>query len=283
MNTFYSIIKISTNTLTNDSLSIGLLLHNGKQFWLQFSEERKLWAKKLLETNADIVDFAARQIQKKVDEMNHGFHTAASELFDAQTLLTADDFAHISQYSNGVLRFSEPMVLNDDINEEKFQSLFHVLIGGGIRQPRLHHEDKERRLKAKIDRELISRVSEKVHTNLELGPERIPGLFFRFNIDCIGLNGSFTAAKCVSFHRTAETIDRELSHYSSLIGILKDKYKRTNDHFYLIAEEPSNVESKEHKIWEDLSLNPIIKRIFPEEVEKVAIEIEQRNASKFLV
>ena len=47
MQTFYTIIKIAPNTMTNDSLSIGLLACDGNKYWLQFSEERKNASKRL--------------------------------------------------------------------------------------------------------------------------------------------------------------------------------------------------------------------------------------------
>ena len=61
MKTFYTIIKIAPNTLAGDTLSIGLLLHNGDKYWLQFSEEKKAVAKKLLDSKAEIVDFVVKQ------------------------------------------------------------------------------------------------------------------------------------------------------------------------------------------------------------------------------
>ena len=102
--------------MAGDTLSIGLLLYNGKKFWLQFSDERKSVAKKLLDTNADIVDFASKQLQNKVDEMNKNIQDAHKGLFEAENILNIPEFKHISNYSNGILRFSEPAFLTDQAN-----------------------------------------------------------------------------------------------------------------------------------------------------------------------
>ena len=103
-------------------------MHNGKKFWLQFSEERKSVLKKLLENKAHIVDFVAKQIKDKVDEINNSLDAADHSLFSADGILNADKILHISNYPNGVVRFSEPAFLNDNVNDEKFQQLFSLLI-----------------------------------------------------------------------------------------------------------------------------------------------------------
>ena len=133
MKTFYTIIKIAPNTMAGDTLSIGLLLYNGNKFWLQFSDERKSVAKKLLDTNADIVDFASKQLHNKVDEMNKSIIEAYNSFFEANDILGIPEFKHISNYSNGVLRFSEPAFLNDTVTDEKFQKLFSLLVWLGER------------------------------------------------------------------------------------------------------------------------------------------------------
>ena len=138
---------------------------------------------------------------------------------------------------------------------------------------------KDTDFRQKIQDKLIKRVENKVHTNLELTPNLVHGLYYNFNIDCIGLNGSFTAAKSIAFHKKYESIDRELGHYFTLMSILKLTYKRKSeeDNFYIIADEPSEIDSKEHRIWENISQNPAVKLIFTEQSEIVAEKIEEKN------
>jgi len=265
-------------------LSIGLLLYNGEKFWLQFSEERKSVAKKLLDTNADIVDFTVKQLQNKIDEMNKSISDAYGGFFEADNLLGIPEFKHISNYSNGVIRFSEPAFLNDTVTDEKFQKLFSLLIDKLETKTEKQQDSKDANFKQKIQNKLIKRVESKVHTNLELNPANVHGLYYNFNIDCIGLNGAFIAAKSIPFHKKYDTIDKELGHYFALMSILKLTYQRKSedDHFYVIADEPSEVNSKEHKTWESLKQNPAVKLMYTEQSELIALEIEEKNAGKFL-
>ena len=283
METYYTIIKIATNSVANDSLSIGLLLHNGHKFFLHFSTEKKSFARQLLHRNGDIVDFAVKQIEQKVNEVNDGLNSQ-KRLFKLENLLTSDKFSHLNLYSNGIIRFTEPSFLNDNVDEEKFVKLFKLLIDKTYLKEKPEVDLKELNFNAIIESKLIKRVKNKVHTNFELTPERLPGLFFNFNIDCIGLNGAFIGAKSIPFFKKNETIVKELSHYFSLISTLNLLYTRksANDKFYIIGDEPSDIESKEHRTWENIMKNNAVSLIYAEEADIIADEIEEKNAIRFI-
>ncbi len=284
METFYTIIKIAPNSLAGDSLSIGLLLRDGNRFWLHFSAEKKSLAKQLLDGKGDIVDFVVKQIEQKVNEVNERLNNPQNELFQLDNLLTSDRFNHLSVYCNGILRFTEPSYLNDIINEEKFVKLFKLLVDRTYLKEKPEVDPKETKFRSIIETKLIKRVHNKVHTNLELTPERLPGLFFNFNIDCLGLNGAFIGAKSIPFYKKNEVIDKELSHYFSLIFTLNLMYpdRKAGDKFYIIGDEPSDVNSKEHRTWENIKNNRAVSLLYAEQADVVAEEIEEKNATQFL-
>ena len=68
------------------------------------------------------------------------------------------------------------------------------------------------------------------------------------------------------------------------MSVLKLTYKRerADVHFYIIADEPSDVNSKEHKTWERLKQNPAVQMIYAKQSELIAEEIEEKTAGKFL-
>lgn len=284
METFYTIIKIAPNSIAGDNLSIGLLLRDANRFWLHFSAEKKSLAKQLLAGKGDIVDFAVKQIQQKVEEANTQLKTEQNSLFGITQLLTSDRFNHLSAYSNGVIRFTEPSFLNDIITEEKFVKLFQLLVDKTFLKEKQETTLKENKLKATVEKKLIRRVQDKVHTNLELTPEKLTGLFFNFNIECLGKNGAFVGAKVIPFNKKNDTIDKELSHYLGLITTLGLRFPDRSgiDKFYIIGDEPSDVNSKEHRIWENIKNNPAVKLLYADQADEVAEVIETTNAKQFL-
>lgn len=132
MKTFYTLIKIAPNTMTDDNLSIGLMLFDGNKYWLQFSEERINAAKCLIAENADTVDFIVKQISLHIQKLNAVITKPKIGFLPLNSLLNSDYFNYLSNYSNGLLRFSQAFFLNDVIDEAKFSKLFALLIDKNI-------------------------------------------------------------------------------------------------------------------------------------------------------
>lgn len=284
METFYTIIKITPNALAGDTLSIGLLLRDVNKFRVHFSEDRKALARRLLDTRANVVDYMTKQIEQKVSDLNRQLEQQKNDLFTLDSLITSERISHLSDYSNGILRFSEPTFLNDIITDEKFIKLFQLLIDKAYVRPQHEIDTKEIQIRAAIQTKLLDRVKNQVHTNLNLTPDKLPGLHSNFNIECLGLNGALIGAKAIPFHKKFEVIDKELGHYFGLILLLNDSYSKNikQDAFYIIGEEPLLSNRKEHKTWENIKKNRSVTLIHPEEVDKVAKEIEDKKARTFL-
>ncbi len=132
METYYSIIKISPNTMANDSLSIGLLLCDGQKYWLEFSNEKINVTKNLIGENAVAVDFVVRQLNSFIEQANKNLSSPESEIGkldrELDIFLNSAYLNDLNKSSNGLLRFSKVAFLDDVINEEKFNKLFELLI-----------------------------------------------------------------------------------------------------------------------------------------------------------
>ncbi len=273
--------------MTDDSLSIGLLLYDGQKYWLQFSNERKKVAKNLIGENAVIVDFVVKQLHSYVEITNKDISKSKNELFEMNIqldiLLNSEYLNYLNNYSNGLLRFSKPNFLDDNINEEKFGKLFEILIGRKVEKAIITKKSYEN-FNQLIRKNLIEKVQDKIYTNIEMDNKISPSILFEYKMDCIGLNGVFTGAKAIPFNRAVDILDKEISHYLNLIMSLSTDYKKiiTENNFYLIADEPSDIASTEHNMWEDAYNSPFFKVINAEEVNIIAEKVEQTNAKKFL-
>jgi hypothetical protein len=284
MQTFYTIIKIAPNTMTDDCLSIGLLVCDGSKYWLQFSEERKNSSKRLMDENADAVDFIVKQITLQIQKLNKEIIKSNSELFPLNSLLNSDYFSYLNNYSNGLLRFSKPSFLNDVINEEKFLKLFAILIDKNIeREPKVKDTANDK-FYAAINKNLIKKVEKKIHTKVNINSATLPSMYFQYEMDCIGLNGAFVGAKSIPFNKSVPTLDKDISHYIALISLLSTKYNKDvkNNNFFLIANEPSVINSPEHNTWENIINNPLFKVVNSEQVNTIAETVEKTKAKTFL-
>lgn len=284
METYYSIVKIAPNPSAGDSLSIGLLLRDLSGFRLHFSENKKKAAKHLLYENGDVVDFLVKQVEHKIKEINKDLKKHKNELFSIPTLINSDYFSYLHNYSNGILQFSKPAMLDDEVNTEKFMKLFEILVDKLPLEENKSIEIKEQKFIRTIERKLISRVKDQVHTHIKIDNKTIQSMYYQFEIDCIGLNGAFVGAKSLPFTKSPQTLDTQISHYTNLITFLSISRKKEyeKNHFYLIADEPAAINSPEHKIWDSIQKQNLFKVINSEQSDTVAQVIEETKAKKFL-
>lgn len=270
--------------MTDDCLSIGLLVCDGSKYWLRFSEERKNGSKRFIDENPDAVDFIVKQITSHIKNLNKDFNKSNSEIFHLNSLLNSEYFNYLNAYSNGLVRFSKPSFLNDVINEEKFSKLFALLIDKNIdKQPKVKDTANEK-FYASINKNLIKKVEKKIHTKVNINSITLPSMYFQYQMDCIGLNGAFVGAKSIPFNKSIPTLDKDISHYIALISLLSTRYNKDvkQNNFFLIADEPTVINSPEHETWESIISNPLFKVINAEQVNIIAEKVEDTKAKTFL-
>jgi len=284
MKKFYSILKLSPNIATQDSVAIGILLYDGKKFRYHFSERKRKLAKNLLNDKNVNLKFIVNQIIEKCDTINlDKKELQCFSKFDELSKISYFDY--LNKYSNGLIQFSKPKIILEDINDIIFEKLVQSLFAEPVFS--LNSNSLKNDISAMrniIYEKLINKIDNKVHIDYKFNPEVFQSIYFTYEMDCIGLNGSLIGAKSFSFENSLQTIDKNLSHYFTLISSLTSKYNKSlieND-FYLITDEPQNIASKEHKLWESVNYNKIITVINPEESDIIAKSIFDKNAKKFL-
>lgn len=281
MKNFYSIVRISTNIATSDTLAIGVILFNGDEFRYYFSAKKKNTAARLLKSNVNI-DFLIKQISSKCEEFNKD-KGEDKLIYKYDNFHQASYFEYLSRYSNGLLQFSKPIIINENVFDDiKFAGLIGYLFDehlfSEVVEVKRSHEEYA------IETKLIDKVRDKVHTHYKFSTANLPSIYFPFEMDCIGKNGALIGAKYIDFGKTIHALDTNVSHYFTLISNLSLTYNKdlAKNHFYLLADEPTQIESKEHQLWETLKNNKVIDVISPEESDKVAELIFDKNATVFL-
>lgn len=281
MKQFYSIVKLSPNVVTQDSVAVGIVLYDGERFWNYFSTKKRSIASKLLNNNASNITTLIKQIENKCLEINN------DKVIHVESKLTnASYFEYLKNYANGLLQFSNPNSYSGEMNEQKFAQLVFALFNENVNYVSVKEVIPSLNFHHVIQAKLVDKVKDRVHTNYKLTKEQIPEIFFpSFEMDCIGLNGAFIGAKSMSFDKSKQTLDTHLGHYFTLISTLSSKFNRPlkESSFYLIAQEPQSMASEEHNLWESVNKNELITIIDPEESNIVADLIIKKKATTFLV
>lgn len=283
MKSFYSIVKLSPNIATEDSVALGVLFFDGTKFHYFFSNSKKRFAKSLFSHKNVDLKFIIHQIQERCDLINAD-QEENKVFYNYQNFSKASYFQYLSNYSNGLLQFSKPRAFFPKSNESSFEKLVGFLFKEPLNKPEIVADEKNEATQRLIEDKLINRVNDQVHTHYKFNAEKFPSIYFSYEMDCIGQNGSLIGAKSLSFKKSFQTIDQTISHYFTLISSLTSKYNRSleSNNFFLISGEPSEIEGKEHKLWESIKYNKLIDVIDPEESDKVADLIVEKKANKFL-
>lgn len=282
MKKFYTIIQLAPNKAAGDTVAIGMLLFDGSKLKYYISDKKKNIALKLLNDKNVDIDFFIKQITNKCDIINNDIDER--NLFNKYDKISDVSYInYLSNYSNGLLKFSKPTVFFDEVDDFKFNDLINLFFNETIFKNEIviHNEIN---IEAIVQNELIKKVTNKIHTNYKFSPNNLNSIYFPFEMDCIGLNGSLIGAKLMSFEKSKTTLDKNLSHYFTLISMLSSKYNKSlkDNKFYLITEEPSEINSEEHRVWESIIKNELVTLIHPEQSNTVADLVFEKNASKFL-
>ena len=283
MKSFYSILKLSPNIATEDSVAIGLLLFDGKKFRTYFSDKKKRLANNLLDDKNVNLNFIVNQIIEKCNTVNSD-KEELKLFYKFDKLSEISYFEYLSNYSNGIIQFSKPKPLYEEMNDIAFEKLINFLFNEPLNRNYLVASSELSLYRNIVEKKLINKVDKKVHTHYRFKPEVFPSIYFSYEMDCIGLNGSLIGAKSLPFDKSAQSLDKDISHYFTLISSLTSKYNKSlkDNNFYLISEEPEKIGSKEHKLWESVRYNELISVIHPEDSNKVADLIVEKKAAKFL-
>ncbi|RKE04434.1 DUF3037 domain-containing protein [Marinifilum flexuosum] len=283
MKTYYSIIKVAPNSLAGDSISIGLVLSDDDNFFVKFSNTRIRIAKSLLGENKRFLDFFISKIENSLESIKSN-NSIEKNLFKFQNKINANYFSYLNRYNQNIIQYDEPKYIKEKNSLETLDKLFSLMVDKETPQPKIYKVDQIHKVSEVINRKLITRVKDKVHTNIKFTDKYIPSLYFKYEMDCIGLNGVFTGAKSVFFNQSEVTIQKEISNYYALSTMLENMHNRygLKNNFYLISDEPNEIGSKQHQLWEKLMKGKKFNVIHSEEADLVALKIEETKAKTFL-
>jgi hypothetical protein len=126
METFYSIIYIKPNSLTDEHLAVAIFLGGGEGPYFYLSNKRM----KLLENTSHKNTFLSLQrhlksLKQKVD--NYRKSNKELMLFDPQ--YSQEEFSRLNKLSKGTILYSEPVSVNEWLDEAFFNRFVYSFLG----------------------------------------------------------------------------------------------------------------------------------------------------------
>lgn len=116
MNSYYSILKFVSNTMSGEYIVIGLILVSENKVLYKFSDDKITIANKLRPDSKQLIDFFVYNFNDYIKKQN------LSNLSDFKFL------NRLSIYNNGIIQITKPSKIKMVFNEENFESLFNNII-----------------------------------------------------------------------------------------------------------------------------------------------------------
>jgi len=281
MKSYYTLIKISANPTTRDLITVGILAATEENIILRFSDRKINAILRLIDEDDKLFSFFRKQLEDHISKANIQLKQNVSKLIQLPTFLTSAFFSHLNSMSKNLIQFSDPSPVDSTFSQENFDKLYSIFVDKSIENNQVETV-KEDKLFINVQEKLVNKVSNKVHTNIEINHRIIPSLYFSLKLDCLGKNGSIVAAKSIDFNATAQTIEKNLIRFGVVLSKLNKNYGNSKNQAFLISDEPSTKESENYNIWESITQESPFDIIASDHADQVADIIQETNAQKFL-
>ncbi len=126
MESFYSIIYLKPNALSDEHLAVGLFTGGGEGPFVFLSESRMKLYKVITRKNTFLaIQRLLNGLKKEVD----GYRGNQAELRLFDPLYSKEELMKLKKMSRGTVVFSEPTVINEWLNEEVHDQLVQQFLG----------------------------------------------------------------------------------------------------------------------------------------------------------
>lgn len=242
MKTFYSIVSATINPLTGDSISLGLLLFDGKNSRYSFSGDRLSFVKNLV--SADQFRFI-KDYLKSFDTIIENFDKNSGMQTELETLkenlvITEQYVGYMSIYGQNVVRVSAPVSIDLPVNEDNFQKLFVKFID---KQEKAHPKEKKSIIQLKDD--FSETVKEHFAAEKELSVGEFPALELPVTVDLLGKNEQFVIVQFIDLERQVNFIKTDLYDLEHINKVIEKKK------IFLVSQEPNKLDfPHQHYLWQ---------------------------------
>lgn len=253
MKSYYSIIRFVNNPLSKENLAIGMIVISEGNVFYKFSKDKISLANKINNSNSSLLEYT---IDKVSNFINFQLKEEVS-LFSKEISVNLDYLNRLSIYNNGFLQFDKPSVINLAFDKSKFHDFFGKYIELNLREPKKTIIDKT--FKRTIENVFHKPLLNVIDINYKVKKEQIPGLFFDYTLDGIGVNGSVYTVKSIDLNseKPLDNFKRDISELESL-NYRIDLFSKDNDldsnknNHYLVIDPYIGSKSSYHQLYEIL-------------------------------
>lgn len=284
MNTFYSILYCPIRSISDERISIALLLRYNSKVFFKFSHDKLKIIKEL------IPDPSYRLLKANLKNIESYFENESNNEILEKSLFSglipvdeqlpnfvnAQYINYLSVYSNNLIQFSKPHLLSIEINNEVFNKLYQKFIfefdeivetGTNIYQ--------------KVRKKLNPSLKNHVNIDIQLTSTEINNLVVPTKVWFIGQNEIDVTGEIFDFSKSTYFLETEVTKHLNLIHTLNEFTSHRGTHFIVGIEPPKRLK-KNHYIWNNFRNLKNIKYTPTSDLSAINEYIEEHNVSPFL-
>lgn len=277
MKTIYSIVSISLNTALNEKVSIGLLLSSGKKSMFKYSSDKLLAIKGLVSSdNISFVRDYLKSLEKDINKV-----VEPLELFE-NTPLKSDWVSepyinYLSKYSNILIQFSEPKIIDIEFTPDNFKRIFEKYIYSYSLETEVVNSES---VFTKVKNQLYPKID--IHVNLDksLDSTHFENLFAPIEVNFIGNNGIPVVGQAIDFEKKHYNLENDVARLVSLTKAIELKVRKKGQYF-ILGQEPKIEEVENHSLWKQIRDSDFLEFVDIDEVEIVEQYIKENNVSPY--
>ena len=269
MKSFLSILSVETNQFSKENIVVGLFVITADKTFFAYSEKKVALLDKasgLKNNYSTFVSTILKQTSTNVQIQNK----------KTQVSILGDTF------SGGAIKFSEPVLINKEFDQNSFDTYFEKFVGDKIG----HKQKSEKKFKSKVTQYFKKAgLSEKVDLDFKFNPIKFNGILMETKIPLITKNGQINALQIVDFKSSTEVIANHLYETQMIFEGLFNFSKAKNVDFKKIKiafEEPA-LNTPQHVLFDmaNKEKSDFFEFIDPSEVDLMTSNILASNYSKF--
>lgn len=244
MKTFYSILSAVINPLTNEKVSMGLLLSNGKDSFFEISVNRLSVVKSLISKDQyKFIKDYLKSIYRVIQKIDRSFQDDVIIPENGNNIIVNESYMeYLSRYSQNITVFSKPVQIEVELNKGIFQKLFNKYI-----ETDTIVVEKEQRSIYKIKDSFLPKVEQYFSIEKEISSVQFPSLVMPITIDIFGKNEIPVFGQFIDLERAVNHIKNDYFDIMQLSEVIPNSVK------FLISCEPDKHKFiQQHNIWDQL-------------------------------
>lgn len=278
MNTFYSVIFASVNSIISERLSIGLVMVSNNRVWVRYSGKKLSLMKQFFTDEAfQLLKTSLKNIENTANLASFDQRAGGEVLFSFpsknQHAFSVEYMRYLSRYSNSTLTFNEPVKIDIDASNELFSHLYNEFV----------FVEMEETVKVTtvetVKAQLYPSIKKRVNLDRRIDTGTIPGLIIPVELDFIGKNERPVVGKITDFNQSNYHLDASLSNLFVLMKTMESNGQSGN--YFIIGNEPDKQHVKQYKTWKEVQNSKFLQLVPSDETQLVTEYMEIHDVKPF--